>query len=157
MLVSYWDSTKSEIGSCPILLQRWSVLEKDDCRINMQFLLPFYGTPIYCWKLHYEESLSLCRNVCKVRTDAAMLQYVQVLRPCCHFLFFFTLFNLDCFLPLVMLQRSFQEALKCSRYTERGTPASSHHLSWLCMAGMGELSSKEHLQRSLQNPSRLQM
>lgn len=41
-------------------------------------------------------------------------------------IFLFALFNLDCFPPIPgMLQRSFQEALKCSRYTERGTPASS--------------------------------
>lgn len=64
----------------------------------------------------------LCSSIWESRH--IMYRFASVL------LMFFVLF---CFLhcvtwivsPLVLLQRNFQEALKCSHYTERGTPASS--------------------------------
>lgn len=72
--------------------------------------------------------------MCKICPDTAVLQYLR--KPSYNVQVCLRVANVFCFVfflhcvtwivsPLVLLQRNFQEALKCSHYTERGTPASS--------------------------------
>lgn len=85
-----------------------------------------------------------------------MLQYVQVCLRVAN-LFLHCLTWIVPPPPPIMLQRSFQEALKCSRYTERGTPASSLICCGSAWQGWASCS-KEYLKKKiLENPSKLEM